>query len=454
LLALPEKQRRPLREQLGLTKGEVDCYALIQRRVIYCGVARFSNAELARELKVKPRMVRYYIAHLVQLGLVEKLRITGQCNEYFLLEHAWMHEPLHEHRRVQTSVNDGVHTSANSRDTTGEERRGGWQSTAKGGWQSTATILEFRRETTDTPPSVGVYNTPSPPIENEGGTVRVSAQNTGEEENRVSAISSDHQEKPSHAKRLNPRARGENPRAIAARETARQREEAWRSFWQSATGQRLWNAVITHDDCTRSHTDQPYDTKGCPQCRDLITWAENFERSGEVPLGIVCRVEEELEQRRPHAPVPESVRPVQLSLPLFAPNDPLYIQAGEIARTEAAAAGIKSELVSQDRIRAIYQELHEHPERGKDPSQEGVECLWQYVLQDVRTRVDPIKYQTWLEPLAPVSVAGKALCLAVPNKFVRAWVMEHYQPLIIDALQAITGDRYQVTFVVQQEGEP
>ncbi|HEY7494185.1 MAG TPA: DnaA/Hda family protein, partial [Candidatus Tectomicrobia bacterium] len=86
------------------------------------------------------------------------------------------------------------------------------------------------------------------------------------------------------------------------------------------------------------------------------------------------------------------------------------------------------------------------------PSQ--IEDIWQNVLQVIRERVDTTRYTNWFEPLKPVSATGGVFRLAVPDKFVRAWLLEHYQGLLVDTLQQLTGRLYQVAFMVQEPPEP
>ena len=83
----------------------------------------------------------------------------------------------------------------------------------------------------------------------------------------------------------------------------------------------------------------------------------------------------------------------------------------------------------------------------------SVEHIWQEVLQVVRERVEATKYATWFAPLKPLSGAVGMLRIAVPNKFVRDWVVEHYHELITATLQECTGVPYQVFFVVQEPAE-
>jgi chromosomal replication initiator protein len=120
-------------------------------------------------------------------------------------------------------------------------------------------------------------------------------------------------------------------------------------------------------------------------------------------------------------------------------------------RAEASPAGAgnrkireKGERVTEDR----FIEAHHH--RGVQEPSVPLEAIWQNVLDAIRNRVEATKYETWFEPLKLLSVTGDTIRVAVPNRFVRAWLMEHYHSLILDTLHGLTGLPYQVTFVVQE----
>lgn len=83
----------------------------------------------------------------------------------------------------------------------------------------------------------------------------------------------------------------------------------------------------------------------------------------------------------------------------------------------------------------------------------NVEHIWQEVLQVVHGRVEATKYATWFAPLKPLSGAVGMMRIAVPNKFVRDWLVEHYHEFISATLQELTGVPYQVVFVVQEPPE-
>jgi chromosomal replication initiator protein len=100
--------------------------------------------------------------------------------------------------------------------------------------------------------------------------------------------------------------------------------------------------------------------------------------------------------------------------------------------------------VTEDKFAAVHQHW------AVQEQTDNVQDIWQHVLLVIRECVDTTKYTTWFEPLKLLSVAGNTLRIAVPNRFVRAWLMEHYHALIIETLQQLTGVSYQVTFVVQE----
>jgi chromosomal replication initiator protein len=98
--------------------------------------------------------------------------------------------------------------------------------------------------------------------------------------------------------------------------------------------------------------------------------------------------------------------------------------------------------VTEDKFAGVHQYRAVQERSG------NVEEIWQNVLQVIRERVDATKYSTWFDPLKPLSLRGEMLRIAVPNKFIRAWLMENYQSLLVDTLLQLTGVPYQITFVV------
>src|SRR5215510_3026535 len=119
--------------------------------------------------------------------------------------------------------------------------------------------------------------------------------------------------------------------------------------------------------------------------------------------------------------------------------------SGGIMRRCGSARGV--EMVGEGKFVGLQQSW----EPQERPS--SVEHIWQEVLQVVRERVEATKYATWFAPLKPLSGAVGMLRIAVPNKFVRDWLVEQYHELITATLQECTGVPYQVFFVVQEPAE-
>jgi chromosomal replication initiator protein len=73
------------------------------------------------------------------------------------------------------------------------------------------------------------------------------------------------------------------------------------------------------------------------------------------------------------------------------------------------------------------------------------------MLQVIHECVETTKYATWFEPLKPLAFTGDTLHIAVPSKFMRTWLLEHYHGLLVETLQHLTGRTSRVTIVVQEE---
>ncbi|MCX5737275.1 MAG: chromosomal replication initiator protein DnaA [Proteobacteria bacterium] len=73
---------------------------------------------------------------------------------------------------------------------------------------------------------------------------------------------------------------------------------------------------------------------------------------------------------------------------------------------------------------------------------------WPEILDEIRKRVSPQKFQTWFEPIQVVSCGPEKLVLQVPNPFFGDWFEEHNLPILRDALQTRLGLTPKVHFVV------
>ena len=79
--------------------------------------------------------------------------------------------------------------------------------------------------------------------------------------------------------------------------------------------------------------------------------------------------------------------------------------------------------------------------------------LWDKALDVIRQ--DGKAYAlTWLERMRALDVREGALVLAVPDRFFRDWVDDHYRGLLIDALARAGSEALQVTYEVVEELAP
>jgi len=46
---------------------------------------------------------------------------------------------------------------------------------------------------------------------------------------------------------------------------------------------------------------------------------------------------------------------------------------------------------------------------------------WSEVLEDIRGRISPLKFQTWFEPIEVLSFEAEKIVLEVPNPFFSDW---------------------------------
>src|SRR5512146_2147903 len=99
---------------------------------------------------------------------------------------------------------------------------------------------------------------------------------------------------------------------------------------------------------------------------------------------------------------------------------------------------------SEATVPALAQKAFDSPSAG---------FLWDKALDVVRQ--DGKTYAlTWLERMRALDVREGALVLAVPDRFFRDWVDDHYRGLLIDALAKSGAEGLQVAYEVVEELAP
>ena len=59
---------------------------------------------------------------------------------------------------------------------------------------------------------------------------------------------------------------------------------------------------------------------------------------------------------------------------------------------------------------------------------------WEKALEIMKSRLDPVQFETWLTPIRPENSADGTLLLEVPDEFFARWIRDNYLEIIKDAL--------------------
>ncbi|MBI4041728.1 MAG: chromosomal replication initiator protein DnaA [Deltaproteobacteria bacterium] len=80
--------------------------------------------------------------------------------------------------------------------------------------------------------------------------------------------------------------------------------------------------------------------------------------------------------------------------------------------------------------------------------------LWEQVLENIRSRIPPQGFRTWIEPTKVLTVTDAQVELGVPTIFYEQWFHDNYLSLIKSALKELTGRPYEIVFKVGAVKEP
>lgn len=87
--------------------------------------------------------------------------------------------------------------------------------------------------------------------------------------------------------------------------------------------------------------------------------------------------------------------------------------------------------------------------------QSAAETIWKKACKHLETVLHPDVYERWIAVIEAHDLEDHALTLAVDNDFYQTWLEENYLPLIRDALTAVEGESFTISFVVQPRvGKP
>ena len=77
-----------------------------------------------------------------------------------------------------------------------------------------------------------------------------------------------------------------------------------------------------------------------------------------------------------------------------------------------------------------------------------MENIWLTAQDNIAKVLTQQTYATWIKPITFHAATDSIIELAVPNKFIKEWVMEKYSSMIQEAISSLTDIRYQITFCV------
>ena len=77
--------------------------------------------------------------------------------------------------------------------------------------------------------------------------------------------------------------------------------------------------------------------------------------------------------------------------------------------------------------------------------------VWQLTLAELSKELNKPSFETWFNLTKPVSFINNNLVIEVPNDFTKEWFETRYRDRIIKALQEITEEDCQVSFVIASE---
>lgn len=81
------------------------------------------------------------------------------------------------------------------------------------------------------------------------------------------------------------------------------------------------------------------------------------------------------------------------------------------------------------------------------PSQ-GVQTLWQQVLELLARQISRPSFETWIQCVQPLALHGNTLYLSVPHQFAKDWLEDNYAGLIKGALRLVANKQIEIQFLL------
>jgi len=79
-----------------------------------------------------------------------------------------------------------------------------------------------------------------------------------------------------------------------------------------------------------------------------------------------------------------------------------------------------------------------------------MDTLWEKVLEEVKTRMNPSSFTTWFAPTKQLVFQTNILWVAVPNQYFVNWLEEHYSDVILEILTTLLGTPATIRFIINE----
>jgi chromosomal replication initiator protein len=80
------------------------------------------------------------------------------------------------------------------------------------------------------------------------------------------------------------------------------------------------------------------------------------------------------------------------------------------------------------------------------PSSTTLKTLWEQTVAPLRARLDASDFETWIEPMEPLSASAEGVEIGVPNRMFAAWVEENFLDELAEAWVRAAGRRARLRF--------
>src|SRR5690606_31255786 len=76
--------------------------------------------------------------------------------------------------------------------------------------------------------------------------------------------------------------------------------------------------------------------------------------------------------------------------------------------------------------------------------------IWSRSLERLRNSTSDYVYKNWISQISELRFDGEELVLGVPNLFVRDWIQDHYQDVVMKAVQSAHGSAVNIVYEINK----